>query len=301
MALRHRRIDGERVSLPWHRLLTDIREQDRVAFNVNEGRRTMARQAELVRQKGVWSMRNPTGAARPSPTAPHIRVGRFDHAIDFNNAVGVDVAAGRRGVTLTPTVPGEPWHLEANAGQLLAYYRKRRRQIRRAKLRRARQAALAQLRRRRTSPKGIALIREFEGCELKPYNDPVGFATIGIGHLIARRPVIQADRDKYAGFTSRDAEKLLAQDLLPFEAAVRKVPMALNQPQFDALVSACFNLGAGVLERGRSLGDALRAGDAQKVADALLLYDKAGSPPRPLPGLTRRRRAERALFLSDPK
>lgn len=303
MAVIYRRFDGERVSRPWLRLLRDLRAAG-VGFHLNEGHRTFARQAELVRQLGVWSLSNRTGAARPSINAPHIRTGRFDHACDFDNAAAVEMAAQRRGVNLTATVPGEPWHLEADRDQLLAYYRRRNREIRRARrkrlLARAKRAA-AKLRRRRTSSVGVATIRRFEGCRLEPYNDPAGFATIGVGHLIARRPVNDADRDRYRGFTRADADRLLACDLVPFEKAVRRVPMKLTQAQFDALVSATFNLGPGVLERGRSLGDALHAKDPRKVAAALRLYDKAGSPPRALPGLTRRREAEASAFLNERK
>lgn len=303
MAVIYRRFDGERVSRPWFRLLTDLRH-DGIRFHLNEGKRTMARQAELVREKGIWSPSNMTGAARPSRTAPHIRVGRFDHACDFDNAAGVEIGAARRGVDLNAVVPGEPWHLEAVAPQLKAYWRRRNIEIRRARRKRAAarlKRALGRLSRRRTSQRGIELIREFEGCRLVPYNDPVGFATVGVGHLIARRPVNQDDLRRYAVFTRRDADRLLAKDLRPFEKAVRSKARAarwpLTQHQFDALTSAAFNLGPGVLDKGRSLGDALRTKDPEKVAAALRLYDKAGSPPRRIAGLTRRRKAEAALFL----
>ena len=303
MAVTYRRFDGERVSRPWERLLRDIRARG-TRFHLNEGKRTFARQRELVAKLGVWSPTNRTGAARPSHNAPHIRTGRFDHACDFDNAAAVETAARARGVTLRATVPGEPWHLEADRDELLAYYRRRRKEIaagkRRRALARAREllaAALAKTRRRRTSARGVRMIREFEGCRLEPYNDPAGFATIGVGHLIARRPVNQQDRDRYAGFTQAAADRLLKCDLQPFERAVRKSPMPLTQNQFDALVSATFNLGPGVLDKGRSLGDALRVKDPKKVAAALKLYTKAGSPPRDLPGLVRRRQAEANLFL----
>lgn len=309
MTVTYKRFDNERVSRPWSRLLRDLRARG-TRFHLNEGHRTFARQAELVRQKGVWTPSNPTGAARPSPNAPHIRTGRFDHACDFDidNAAAVENAARAAGVTLQATVPGEPWHLEADRGELLAYYRRRRKEVARAKRRRAlaraRKAAMlaaARLRRRKTSVAGRRMIRGFEGCELEPYNDPAGFATIGVGHLIARRPVNDTDRRKYAGFTQRDADRLLMADLKPFEKAVRgalKGSPWQGQHHFDALVSATFNLGPGVLEKGRSLGDALRSEDRSKVAAALKLYDKAGSPPRRLAGLTRRRAAEAQMFLN---
>jgi GH24 family phage-related lysozyme (muramidase) len=303
MSVTYRRFDGERVSRPWERLLRDLRARG-TRFHLNEGKRTFARQRELVRQKGVWTPSNPTGAAVPSHRAPHIRTGRFDHACDFDNAAAVETAAAARGVTLRATVPGEPWHLEADRDRLLSYYKRRRREIaagkRRRALARAKKAA-EKLRRRRTSVQGRNLIREYEGVRLEPYNDPVGYATIGIGHLIARRPVNQADRDKYRGFTRADADRLLTQDLKPFEKAVRKALRGTpfkSQRHFDSLVSVVFNLGPAVLDDGRSLGNALRSGSAPKVASAIRMYDKAGSPPRRLAGLTRRRNAEAQMFLT---
>lgn len=123
-------MDNEKVSYQWYALLIDIRKNDKVWFHVNEGRRTKARQLELIREKGIYnSVTNPYGAAPYSPQAPHIRTGRFDHAIDFNNAQGVINAAKRRGVTLVRTVSTEEWHVEAVATQLQAYYEKRKRRL----------------------------------------------------------------------------------------------------------------------------------------------------------------------------
>ena len=45
------------------------------------------------------------------------------------------------------------------------------------------------------------------------------------------------------------------------------------------------------------MGNALRANDRTQIADAFLVYDKGGAPPVPIAGLTRRRNAERAMFL----
>lgn len=152
-----------------------------------------------------------------------------------------------------------------------------------------------------TSQGGIQRIRGFEGVRLEPYNDPAGHATIGVGHLIHAGPVTQADRDHYRGFTIADADKLLMRDLVRFEAPVRAAAPWATQPQFDSLVSATFNLGPGVLEQGRSLGDALRSparGRNRRVVDALLEYVKDRPGGDILPGLIRRRQAEAESFLT---
>ena len=137
MAVVYKPLDGERVSRVWRLLLTDLR-RDGVPFTINEGHRTYRRQMQLVREKGVWSALNRTGAAWPTPFAPHIRTGRFDHALDMDTryVAGFIEACRDRGVTITRTVPGEPWHVEANRTELLAYYRRRRKQIRRRRARR---------------------------------------------------------------------------------------------------------------------------------------------------------------------
>ena len=62
-------------------------------------------------------------AAFPSPTAPHIRTGRPDHALDVN---ALDGGAGRlaawlrrRGARATFPVPREAWHIEVPRDDLV--------------------------------------------------------------------------------------------------------------------------------------------------------------------------------------
>jgi hypothetical protein len=137
--LDHNSVDHEKVSGVWDVLLWDLHKHDPVTFNVNEGHRTFARQRELVKEKGLWSPSNPTGAAAPTRNAPHIMTGRFDHAIDFSNAEGVVAAARKRGVILHRPISTEPWHVTLDRGTALRYYRKNRRRVRREQ-RRARRA-----------------------------------------------------------------------------------------------------------------------------------------------------------------
>lgn len=114
--------DRERVSAQWAVVLKDARKK--IWFDINEGHRTFARQQQLVNQLGVWSYSNQTGAALPSHTAPHIRTGRIDHAIDADNAAGLVVQLRRMGIRATQPVPGEPWHIEAPTSDLVRYYEK---------------------------------------------------------------------------------------------------------------------------------------------------------------------------------
>lgn len=130
----------------------------------------------------------------------------------------------------------------------------------------------------------IDMIKKFEGCELVAYK-PVKteqYWTIGYGHY-------GPDVTEGMRITQSVAEDFLRKDLNKFEKAVTATGLTLTQNQFDALVSFSYNCGVGNLKKlvaGRSL---------QQIADAIPLYNKAGG--KTLAGLTRRRTAERALFL----
>lgn len=167
----------------------------------------------------------------------------------------------------------------------------------------------------RLSPAGTKFVSEFEGYFSNPYNDPAGFATVGFGHLLGYRPVSSADHSaiwvpaqrKPGRLTVEEARELLARDISrDYAPAVRKLftdgPLAgqFDQQFFDALVSFAYNLGPASVRPGtvgfETIGRAIERGDRKAIADAMLLYDKAGG--RALPGLTRRRKAERRLILT---
>lgn len=137
---------------------------------------------------------------------------------------------------------------------------------------------------------GVDLIAEFEGNSLKPYRDAVGVWTIGYGHTEGvtgkTKPLV----------SEHAARSLLETDLnrkyAPYVAALH---LPLTQKQFDALVSFVYNVGPGGIASTTHVGRALRRHAWREAADALLAWDKAGG--KQLAGLTRRRRAERKLFL----
>jgi hypothetical protein len=88
--------------------------------------------------------------------------------------------------------------------------------------------------------------------------------------------------------TQAYADSLLVADMARYEAPVNNVPLGFNQNQFDALVSFCYNCGAGNLRKlceGRTHAE---------IAQNIAKYDKAGG--KVLAGLTRRRKAEQDLF-----
>lgn len=135
---------------------------------------------------------------------------------------------------------------------------------------------------------GLKLIKDFEGLRLKSYDDGTGVWTIGWGHT---GPEVRPGQI----ITSQRADQLLLSDLQGAEKEVNTVVARNCTPnQFAALVSFEFNTGSladsTVLRR-------FNEGDLAAAADQFLRWNHAGG--KVLPGLTRRRQAERALFLSD--
>lgn len=146
----------------------------------------------------------------------------------------------------------------------------------------------------RTSARGIALIKRFEGLRLRAYKDVAGVWTIGYGHT-------GPDARAGSAITSARAEALLRRDLRRFEAAVaRLVTVPIGQARRDALVSLAFNIGIGAFGRSTALRR-LNAGDPDGAAEAMRWWNKATVAGRKVVvrGLTRRRAAETALFLSE--
>jgi lysozyme len=140
----------------------------------------------------------------------------------------------------------------------------------------------------RTSSKGVALIQSFEACALKAYTDQRGVWTIGWGHTGPE--VVQG-----LVWTQQQADNQFILDLHRTETAVMNtVDIALTQPEFDALVSFTYNVGAGA-EANSTLVRLLNAGNIQAAADQFLLWDHVNGVPNA--GLARRRAAEQALFL----
>lgn len=135
------------------------------------------------------------------------------------------------------------------------------------------------------SQKGIELIKEYEGCKLTAYRCPAGILTIGYGHTGA-----VAEGQK---ITREQAEEFLKADLKRFEEHVESYEKyGWNQNEFDALVSFAFNVGN--IRQLTANGTRSRETIAKKIVE----YNKAGG--RELSGLTRRRKEERELFLSEP-
>lgn len=137
------------------------------------------------------------------------------------------------------------------------------------------------------SAAGLALTKQFEGIELKAYQDSVGVWTIGYGHTgIDVKPGMTITEDQ--------ASVLLAADVAWAVTCVNKsVTAAINQNQFDAMVDFVFNLGCAAFGQSTLLR-MVNAGDFAGAAGQFLRWNKAGG--KVLAGLTKRRQGEMALF-----
>ncbi|WP_431648740.1 lysozyme [Enterobacter hormaechei] len=150
------------------------------------------------------------------------------------------------------------------------------------------------------SNNGLNLIKTYEGLELTAYPDPgTGGApwTIGYGHT---------GPEVHAGlvWTQQQAEQALASDVAQFERDVTSlVKVQINQNQFDALVSFAYNCGSDIDadDIAEGLGDStllkkLNAGDYDGAANEFPKWNRSGG--KVMSGLTKRRNAERSLFLT---
>jgi GH24 family phage-related lysozyme (muramidase) len=163
----------------------------------------------------------------------------------------------------------------------------------------------------------VELIKSFEGIvdgdprtvNLDPYLDPVGIWTIGWGHAVRFRGQLLRGADNRGiaralypgGITRAQAEALLRGDLVEHASNVQAlVQVPLGAGAFGALVSFAFNVGVGALARSTLLRR-LNARDLAGAADQFLVWNKGrrNGVLVELPGLTRRRRAERAMFLGQ--
>lgn len=145
------------------------------------------------------------------------------------------------------------------------------------------------------SDSGKQLIRESEGLRLKSYPDP---GTGGFPFTIAYGTTVIKGKPVKLGMTctKEQAEEYLTDDLVKFETEVCDlVKVKLTQGQFDALVDFAYNVGSNNLRKSTLL-KLLNAGDYTGASNEFLKWNKAAG--KVLAGLTKRRAAERNLFIS---
>ena len=148
----------------------------------------------------------------------------------------------------------------------------------------------------KTNQAGIDLIKTWEGKRLTAYPDPATGGepfTIGFGHTSrAGPPAVK----KGMRITDQQATDILKADLVKFEdAVVKALTKCPTANQFAAMVSLCFNIGPGAFSKS-SVVRKFNAGDTAGAANAFLLWNRAAG--KVMAGLTRRREAEKKLFLT---
>jgi GH24 family phage-related lysozyme (muramidase) len=151
-------------------------------------------------------------------------------------------------------------------------------------------------------------IKSFEGFSSKPYNDTEGYATIGIGYLIAYKSHTKVTKDDIAkteitweeftnGISKERALELFNKKIALYEKAIqRDITVPLYQYEFDALVSLLFNCGPDFLRLNKApnLYKNLLAKNYEVAAAEFLDITNGGTS-----GLVNRRDKENKIFLHN--
>ncbi len=139
-----------------------------------------------------------------------------------------------------------------------------------------------------------SIAKPFEGLRLAPYHDPVGYPTVGYGHLLSRTP--WAPLSQWGSLTEAEAEDLLERDIGKALASVRRlVTVPLSPAQEAALVDFAFNCGGGNLQAS-TLRRVVNRGEYGEAPKQFMRWVFARG--RKLRGLVRRRAAEVQMWES---
>ncbi len=148
----------------------------------------------------------------------------------------------------------------------------------------------------RVSKQCIEMVKEFEGCYLKAYQDAIGVWTIGYGITSSDKAITGKTIKEGMRITRATAEKWLTESLnqiyLP-KVLKYQGKYHFNTSQIDALTSFAYNIG--------SIDQLTKNGtrNLTEIEYYMHQYNKAGG--KILPGLVRRRLHEVKLFNSGPK
>lgn len=145
------------------------------------------------------------------------------------------------------------------------------------------------------SAKGLEIIKFFEGLSLAPYLCPAGVPTIGYG--ATRYPNGTKVTMKDHHISKAQAEEYLRHDVAQFERAVDNYCVdTINQNQFDALVSFCYNLGAGAFKNSTLLKKVNANPNDPTISKEFAKWNRAGGEISN--GLIKRRQMEAIHYFS---
>ncbi|KGH25440.1 lysozyme [Comamonas testosteroni] len=131
----------------------------------------------------------------------------------------------------------------------------------------------------------VPLVQHYEGTVLSTYRDPVGIITACTGHTGPELKMGQT-------YTRQQCEEMLYKDLAQHADALSCVRAPLTDGQRAAFLSFAFNVGDDAFCRSTLVRKA-NAGDMDGACAELSRWTYAGG--KQLPGLVRRRAAERQL------
>lgn len=140
----------------------------------------------------------------------------------------------------------------------------------------------------------VPFIKSNEGCRLTSYRDPAGVWTVGYGstRLASGNPVMRNVR-----ITQEQADDLLTSELERLRGTLAQyIRVPVTEGQFIALIDFAYNCGEGSLRRSTLL-KLLNAGKVVNAGYEFRRWTRAGG--KELPGLVRRREAEKKIFLGE--
>ena len=150
----------------------------------------------------------------------------------------------------------------------------------------------------KSSKRCVDIVKKSEGLRLTAYLCPAGIPTIGYG---STHGVTMDDVRKKRKISMIEAERLLSKELDEFsEGVLRLCKIAPLQSQLDAMTSLAFNIGLGAFSKSSVLR-AHNRGDSASASRAFNLWNNArvNGVLKQLPGLTKRRAIEAALYQED--
>jgi lysozyme len=166
----------------------------------------------------------------------------------------------------------------------------------------------------KVSKAGEDLMHFFEGYRNKPYRCSAAIWTVGWGHAMYadQLNLPNVRKEGYTGLLRSDYQlkegdnrawskeelvELFKVDINSFERGVLRLSpnLASHQSKFDSVVSFAYNAGLGNYQRS-TIRMKVNRGDWEGAAEAFMSWTKAGG--KEVAGLVKRRKAEKALFLS---
>jgi len=143
---------------------------------------------------------------------------------------------------------------------------------------------------------GLALIKEFEGCILKPYLDSAGIPTIGYGQTYYPATGTKVTM-KDPAITQDQADQMFLAMVKPYELAVYSTSRDdITQNNFNALVSFTYNIGTNGFKNSTVLKLVNQNIDDDRLKAAFLMWVKAGG--KTIQGLVNRRNREYHVYIS---